>query len=130
MSELIAFLLALGTAWLFNGWLSRRVSSQGAPLVAAIAEETWKTGAAFICAANVAVVHLLFGLTEGGLELKKGAKAAAMAAVFLHTACGLVTVGITRLSGYLLLGWVGGVTLHFVWNLFIILLTTGRLDRK
>lgn len=130
MAELIAFLLALGTAWLFNGWVSRRMPLLRVRLLAALAEETWKTGAAVICAANVAVVHLLFGLTEGGLELKKGAKAAAVAAVLLHAACGLTTVGIARLSGYLLMGWLAGVTLHFIWNLLIILLTAGRADRK
>ncbi|ACB83665.1 hypothetical protein [Natranaerobius thermophilus] len=86
-----------------------------------IVEEFIKTILGFVIANTIIGVHVGIGIAEGLKDLYVDRSwGACMASIIGHSFFGSVTLGIYRLTGYLILGIILGAVVHIGWNSLIL----------
>lgn len=124
-------LAAAGLSWLING-IVVRLGRFGVIYLAPAVEEVLKTGSALFFGAFVPASHILFGLVEAVWDIAgKGRKGvyAGLAGVVGHTAFGLITYFVLRLTNNVVPALAAAYFTHMGWN-FAVLYLAGARERK
>lgn len=91
-------------------------------ITAAILEETLKTYGGYI-AGRIILVHILFGLVEGAIDIKNNGKKGiypAFFSIFGHWAFGYIAITVFNLTNILLYGIIAGTFGHIIYNSLVV----------
>jgi len=124
--------LFLGAAAAALSWEGNKLigkwSGKGWVYLAALLEETSKTGAAVIFGGDILLTHLFFGAVEGCWEYfnRRNGFYAGLTALASHSIFGFITLSAYRFYGTLPPAVGAGLLSHIVWNFLVIKLTAER----
>ncbi|WP_003540681.1 type II CAAX prenyl endopeptidase Rce1 family protein [Desulfotomaculum nigrificans] len=120
--SLLAALLASGASWVANGTVVPKTGSRGIAYLTPLLEETAKTLAAAALGAALLWTHVVFGLMEALLELRRrGVRGlpAGWSALAAHSLFGLITAWIYGRSG-VLAALAAAYLAHAAWNMAVV----------
>ncbi|MGI6553901.1 MAG: hypothetical protein ACOX2P_00465 [Bacillota bacterium] len=120
MISLAAGVLAAAAAYLINRLIIGQAGNKGIVTFIPIVEEAVKSLSAVALGAPLVNTHAVFGAIEAGYEIL-GAKSikgvvGGLSSFVTHGFWGLITVGIYRVTGSLLLGIGAAAVVHSIWN--------------
>ncbi len=123
MGAVLAGLIAALIAWLVNGQIALRAGNKGIVCLVPAIEEGAKTLTAILLNSSIFLSHAVFGTVEAvydTLVTKKNGVWAGLISYLGHMIFGLITLGLYRATGYLLIGLAGGYSAHLAWNWLIL----------
>jgi len=120
--SLLAGLLAAGGAWAANGLLVPAAGAKGIAFLTPLLEETAKTAVALALRASILWTHVVFGLIEALVELRRrGLKglSAGWLGLASHSVFGLITSWFYSRNGFLP-ALAPAYLAHAAWNMAVI----------
>ncbi len=112
-------LVALTAAYAGNTLIWRIFRGRGTVWLVPTWEELTKTALGLLTGQLLAT-HVIFGLGEAGLEMRRYDWIAGGLALSSHTLFGLVTLLFRSITGFWPLGWLAAVGVHLAWNLLVL----------